>query len=586
MLLLAFWKFYDSFTTLQLLLSTTVVVTQHVRISFDKNIGQTLPTFHLQLFSNGCPLDSLNEPLNASWHLLQPVSIDGYAIGFTNASTCGIDLKFRLETMGSQPLGSVLIGAAAMRWTAAGPRALPHGLTCPARVAFDRRPPWPLFLADGSLTQAVISIAGLLSVAACAAAGRHGAARWVAVAATGAAAAAHLVAGAGYLSLGMPRDALLPFVAAAALATVAAALAADERRFPAACASAGVAHLVARATADAALFGDAAYLTEAPPAGAAAAAALGLGLALASRAGAAAAALRVARWRRDYDSAWARAAAADSGGAGLGAIRAEVRAASQPCAARIRPPAHLARCRVPPPGDTAAGAAPSAADAEAGRGAGEFLRRSSSGGGGGSGSGWPAAGPWEYAVPATENGTADAESPIRSLDQLYTQACGERERERERDSERERESWRLGESESLTDTERERHLERERERKRERKRKRERELGPGPACGEGRARLEARGRGRGPCREGLAAAEFRRRNGLGVQARGDFNLKPTVSSATSHWHHGSIPGPRPWHNSGLCSIGKIICRDLRSMRLYHRAGSCRSYHWQQARKRW
>jgi hypothetical protein len=29
------------------------------------------------------------------------------------------------------------------------------------------------------------------------------------------------------------------------------------------------------------------------------------------------------------------------------------------------------------------------------------------------------------------------------------------------------------------------------------------------------------------------------------------------------------------HNSGLYSIGKIICRDLRSLRLNHRAGSCR-----------
>jgi hypothetical protein len=29
------------------------------------------------------------------------------------------------------------------------------------------------------------------------------------------------------------------------------------------------------------------------------------------------------------------------------------------------------------------------------------------------------------------------------------------------------------------------------------------------------------------------------------------------------------------HNSGLYSIGKIDCRDLRSLQLYHRAGSCR-----------
>ena len=235
-------------------------------------IGNT--TLQLQLLSNGCNVSALqldaanNDSLWKSILLPEPTAVDGFAVELSPGTQ--IVSPGNLELLGSNDQYTwVLAGSSHFRLVATGARFFSGNAPLAPPLAFDFRPPWPLF-ADAVVTPSLFALTCCATAAFGALARLHVgvgplAGRSAFAFFCGLLSLLSLIVGVGYLSLNLPRESALPLSDCAVYAALAAALVAAENRFFDVLYGTALYSVAARAVSDCALFHDCAYFAARPP---------------------------------------------------------------------------------------------------------------------------------------------------------------------------------------------------------------------------------------------------------------------------------------------------------------------------------
>jgi hypothetical protein len=368
--------------------------------------SQALSSFEMRY--QGCTNYHENTSSDGAILLPEPASLDGFSIHF-NPSCFRQTISFHIVVSSDNWKTIETIGSSRMIWANNGIRMSDTPIPCPERFSFHYAPPWHLLMSSGSAAEAFLLAAGLLVTSLAASISLPWANRLFIVMLSLAASlnfvsavGAALEPGARYLVL--PCSMAIGYAAFAALTVLA------PRRFPEAALALGLYATAATVLDSCAAAGDCAALIRGPPI-------VGPALCLA------AALLEWARCRhvaavarhallqqRRAEHAWEATLAAPDGPAALRRLQSLFR--SGPLALLVECPCQqLNRQRAATGSGSDSEYCPSESDPAALRGRTESVRR----------------GP----VPETVPCTADPARPVGRLDQLYSQARGERERGRE-----------------------------------------------------------------------------------------------------------------------------------------------------------